>query len=107
MREVEYVVEGEDHASLMAAMADTSGSEDTLWSRDVDLGEGHVVELKVCGGGKDGEPWVDVVLFRRNGEALEEAYALDVRDGALGEMVFADIGVTLSVVAAEAPTPSL
>jgi hypothetical protein len=104
MREVEYVVEGEDHAALMAAMADTSSREDTLWSRDVDLGEGYVVELKVCGGGKDGEPWVDVVLFQRDGEALHEAYALDVRDGALGEMIFKDIGVVLSVV--EGPSPS-
>lgn len=105
MRRVEYVIQGDDLASLKAALEEESWSENTLWSQDVELGDGHVAELKVVGGGKDGQPWIDVTLFERVDGMLSELYPLDVRDSPFGEMEFADIGVVLDVVEGPAPSP--
>lgn len=106
MRNVEFLVQGEDNESLTAALQEECGSEATLWSRDVELGEGYVAELKVVGGGKNGEPWIDVVLFERVDGTLSELYPLEVRDSPYGEMEFADIGVVLNVVEGPAPAPA-
>lgn len=106
MRKVENLVTGEDLASLMLALEEECWTEARLWSRDVDLGEGYVAEVKILGGGKDGQPWVDVTLFERDGEMLSEVYPLPKRDSPFGEMVFADIGVVLDVVDGPLPTPA-
>lgn len=107
MRTVELHLEGEELAALKDAMADKSGTENTLWSRDVELGENYVAELKVVGGGKDDDAWVDVVLFERGDDGvLSEVECLDVGETAFGEMTFPRIGVILSVTE-PAPTPSM
>lgn len=106
MRKVEHIVQGEDLTSLMAALEEECWTEAKLWSRDIDLGEGYVAEVKIVGGGKDGQPWVDVTLFERVGGILSEVRPLDKRDSPFGEMAFDDIGVVLNVVEGPAPTPA-
>lgn len=106
MREVEHALDPESMAALKEALSDTSGREDTLWSRDVELGEGYVAELKILGS-KDAEPWLDVVLFERDGEGgLHELDVVEVLDGELAEIVLPQIGVSLSVVEGPASSPT-
>lgn len=97
MRLVEHTIDGEDAVAIQAALNDIHGSEGTLWSKEIELGENLVVDLKVCGGGKD-EPWIDVVLFEKTEQGLSELYPLEVQDSPFGEFVFQAEGVTLKVV---------
>lgn len=107
MREIECTIEGEEHAALVAALAEGRDREDTLWSKEIDVGNGLVVDLKLCGSGRGHEPWVDVVLFEKTEGGLVEVSALDVQDSPYGEFAFPDEGFVLKVAdgASLAPSP--
>ena len=107
MRDVEHTLSGEEFESLQNALNDDSGAAGSLWQKDIDLGEGDVVTMAVFGGGKDDEPWIDVVVSKRGGVEVEEPESLDIEFHELGHVVIRDLDVVLSVMNGSAPAPSM
>jgi len=107
MRTVEHSLSPESFALAQESLADATPSNDVPWTETVDLGDGvHVVDIKVCAGGEDSDPYVDAVLFEKDEAGmLHEVQALDVGDDVHGEFVFDSIGVTLVVSKPPSLTP--
>jgi hypothetical protein len=107
LRAVEHTLSPEEYEALQLALNDDSGSEGSLWQKDIDLGEGDVVALAVFGGGKDDRPWIDVIVSQMGGVELEEPRSLDMQFYELGQVVIPDLDVVLSVMDGATPAPGM
>jgi hypothetical protein len=83
-----------------------SGRDEIIWSTMIKIDDDYQIDVKLCNGDDDADtPWVDRVLYERNGKSFSEVRALDATDSVFGDFDIEECGVTISVRRG-APSPA-
>lgn len=96
MRTIEYTLDPKDTLIIRQVEQQIGCADCIAWDTTIPIDDDHVLDINLYEA-RDDLPWVDAVLFRKNGNGYTEIGAMDVGDSVFGDYVLDELNVTVII----------